>query len=121
MTNNVRILRSQDQATVVSMMVVALAVLFGSSAWDALVGRQIVNYEAANPRPIPFRVHLNAAGWPELSQLPGIGETLARRIVESRERDGAFRSIDELRRVQGVGSRTLSRIRKYLDIKLPPR
>jgi competence protein ComEA len=52
--------------------------------------------------------------WPELSQLPGIGEALARRIVESRQRDGEFVDHQELRRVRGIGPRTLERITPYL-------
>ena len=52
--------------------------------------------------------------WPELSQLPGIGETLARRIVESRVDDGPFVDHSDLTRVRGIGPRTLARIAPYL-------
>ena len=52
--------------------------------------------------------------WPELSQLPGIGEALARRIVESREADGPFADHQQLRRVRGIGPRTLERSTPYL-------
>jgi len=111
-----RILRGQDQAAIVAMMAVGLALLLGDRAWDAFASRWPENYEAVEYRPIEFRVNLNEAEWPELSQLPGIGETLARRIVESREREGEYRSIGDLRRVQGVGRGTLARIRGYLEI-----
>ena len=37
-----------------------------------------------------FQLDINEADWPEFSVLPGIGETLARRIVESRAADGRF-------------------------------
>lgn len=46
--------------------------------------------------------------------LPGLGETLAKRIVASRESEGPFRDHDDLRRVRGIGPRTLERIRPYL-------
>jgi len=52
--------------------------------------------------------------WPELAQLPGIGESLGRRIVESRRQDGPFIDHDDLRRVQGIGPRTLERLKPYL-------
>jgi len=61
-----------------------------------------------------FQVDINQAEWPELSQLPGIGPTLALRIVESRQNDGPFRGHDDLRRVRGIGPRTLQRITPYL-------
>ena len=47
-------------------------------------------------------------------QLPGIGETLARRIVESRRSEGRFFEADDLQRVQGIGPKTLQRVRPYL-------
>jgi competence protein ComEA len=47
-------------------------------------------------------------------QLPGLGETLARRIITDRQQRGPFRDIDDLDRVDGIGLRTLERIRPYL-------
>ena len=46
--------------------------------------------------------------------LPGVGETLARRIVESRSEAGPFTELEALRRVRGIGPKTLERIRPYL-------
>ena len=46
---------------------------------------------------------LNRATNGELAQLPGIGEELARRIVEYREANGPFESIEELMEVSGIG------------------
>src|SRR5689334_10789629 len=54
---------------------------------------------------------LNRATAEELDRLPGIGPVLARRIVEHRERHGAFRSADELLGVPGIGVRSLERLR----------
>ncbi|MFM9959090.1 MAG: ComEA family DNA-binding protein [Phycisphaerales bacterium] len=63
------------------------------------------------------RVELNAATAQELEALPGIGATLARRIVDDRERKGAFRNVDELDRVSGIGPVTLERLRPYLRVE----
>jgi competence protein ComEA len=46
---------------------------------------------------------LNTATQEELAQLPGIGEELARRIVEHREANGPFETIEELMEVSGIG------------------
>jgi competence protein ComEA len=46
---------------------------------------------------------LNTATQEELAQLPGIGEELARRIVEHREANGLFETIEELMEVSGIG------------------
>ena len=55
-------------------------------------------------------VDVNRAGAPELDRLPGIGPVLARRIVEHRERNGPFRSIEELRAVRGIGPSLIARL-----------
>ncbi|MDA1054226.1 MAG: helix-hairpin-helix domain-containing protein [Planctomycetota bacterium] len=52
--------------------------------------------------------------WPEWTLLPGIGETLAKRIVQNRSERGLFRHHADLLRVSGVGSRTFERMRPYL-------
>ena len=67
-----------------------------------------------NDGTITFQVDVNAADWPELAQLPGLGETLARRIVASRQTSGPFRSYADLDRVKGIGPRTIERIRPFL-------
>ena len=72
--------------------------------------------EAKEKANVTFRINLNAATNEELIKLPGIGPELARRIMEYRiEKDG-FSSIDELRKVKGIGIKKLKRIRPYLDL-----
>lgn len=64
-----------------------------------------------------FRIDINQASWSEWAQLPGIGNTLAHRIVAERESHGPFQSIDDLRRVKGVGAKTLEKMRPHLLLK----
>ncbi len=73
-----------------------------------------VEIERPQPQTAQFQVDINNAQWPELATLPGVGRKLAERIVESRETDGPFRDNDDLRRVRGIGVRTLESIRPYL-------
>ncbi len=75
----------------------------------------LVEVEHAEPLPTGFDVDINSAEWAELAQLPAIGETLARRIIETRQKSGPFRSPDDLRRVRGIGPKTLETIRPYLN------
>jgi len=60
-------------------------------------------------------IDLNGASAAELTQLPGIGGQLATRIVELRERVGAFASLEELAEVQGITGPVLNRLRELLD------
>ena len=48
-------------------------------------------------------VDLNTATAEELDTLPGIGESLARRIIAYREANGPFGSIEEIMEVSGIG------------------
>jgi competence protein ComEA len=108
------LLRRADQAAVAGLVLLALASMAGW--WVAHGGwrGRLVEIERAEPLQARFQVDLNQADWPELVQLPGIGETLARRIVESREREGRFLDHEDLMRVRGIGPKTLDRVRPYL-------
>jgi competence protein ComEA len=55
----------------------------------------------------------NRASLGELQRLPGIGPTLAQRIVAERSGE-PFRAAEDLRRVRGIGPKTLEKIRPYL-------
>lgn len=108
------LLRRGDQLAVAGLVVLGLASMV---AWYTVQGGwqgRLIEREQAAPQTVRFQVDLNTAEWPELSQLPGIGETLARRIVESREAKGPFSTPDDLRRVRGIGRKTLERLRPYL-------
>jgi competence protein ComEA len=59
-------------------------------------------------------VDVNRADASELAAIPGIGNAIAARIVELREREGAFASLDELLDVAGMTPTRLERARPYL-------
>ena len=61
-------------------------------------------------------VDLNAAGEAELQSVPGIGKSLATRIVQFREKNGAFKSVDDLLKVQGIGEKSLEKLRPFLTV-----
>jgi len=50
-------------------------------------------------------VNINQATLSELTQLPGIGEATAQKIIADREQNGWFNSIEELKRVSGIGDK----------------
>lgn len=62
----------------------------------------------------PGLIDLDRATAEELERLPGIGPSLAARIVAERERGGAFRGAADLLRVPGIGPRKLEAIRPFL-------
>ena len=69
---------------------------------------------AAKPAPAG-KVNINTASAEQLTTLPGIGPKLAARIVEYRQKSGAFKSVQELMNVRGVGEKNLKKIEQYLS------
>lgn len=63
---------------------------------------------------IQFPVNINTAGIRELSALPGIGEVLARRILDFRDKNGSFSRPEELLNVEGIGVGKLEEILDYV-------
>ena len=61
-------------------------------------------------------VNVNTATQAELEDLPGIGPTLAAAIVAERERNGPFRSADDLTRVHGIGEGRLAQLRDFVAV-----
>lgn len=97
-------------------MLAASALALLAAAWWRHGGPrgEMVDVDRAAPQVARFQVDVNRAEWPELIQLPGVGQVLAERWIAERERGGEFRSHDDLGRVRGLGPRTLERIRPYL-------
>jgi competence protein ComEA len=66
-------------------------------------GATAANGTAGATTPAGPPLDLNTATATQLDQLPGVGPVLAQRIVDYRTQHGAFRSVDELRQVSGIG------------------
>lgn len=71
----------------------------------------------AHKAPPAAPVDLNAADAGALESLPGVGPSLAERIVAFRDLNGPFRSADELLDVAGMSERRLDEISPYLVVK----
>ena len=97
-------------------VLVASALVMTVCFWWYLGGHrgQLIEIERATPLQAQFLVDINRADWPEIIQLPGLGEVLAQRIMADRRDRGPFLDVDDLVRVEGIGVKTLEKIRPYL-------
>jgi len=67
-------------------------------------------------KPAPASINLNTATAAELEKLPGIGQKVAARIVEYRQKNGPFKKVEELMNVQGIGEKSFLQFRSQLTL-----
>lgn len=63
-----------------------------------------------------LRVSVNTAPASELRKLPGIGPTLAERIIAFRKHSGSFVTVEQLLEVKGIGPAKLERLRPFVEL-----
>lgn len=107
-------IRSADQVVVAALTAIAIAVIATSWIYRGGLRGRIIDIEKAEPTSVTFQLDINDADWPEWTLLPGVGAKLAQRIVLNRDEQGPFQSHEDLRRVPGIGPRTLDRMRPFL-------
>ena len=90
------------------ILVTGLALVFA-----LVVSSGLAAAAAAKPAPTG-KININTATAQQLTALPGVGEKLAARIVEYRQKQGGFKNVSELMNVQGLGEKNLARIQAYL-------
>ena len=62
------------------------------------------------------QININEATAAELSGLPGVGEKIAERIIEYRNKKGPFRSVEDLQNVKGIGKKMFAKIKPFVEI-----
>lgn len=63
-------------------------------------------------------ININTASQPELELLPGIGPTIALRIIEYRDLHGPFSKIDDIQNVSGIGSKTFEELKELITVEI---
>ena len=70
----------------------------------------------ATKKPPLKPININTANAEELEQVPGIGPVTAEKILQMRKSYGAFKSVDDLLSIRGIGKKRLEKMRKYLTV-----
>lgn len=62
------------------------------------------------------KININTAGEAKLDELPGIGPSYAARIVSYRQEHGAFKSIEDIQNVTGIGEALFAKIKDLIEV-----
>ena len=73
-------------------------------------------FAAARAGAIDTPVNINTASAAELASLSGIGPSKAEAIVEHREKNGQFKTVDDLKLVRGIGDKMLEQLRPQVTV-----
>ncbi len=74
------------------------------------------NKTTSESEKIPKIININTATKEELMTLNGIGEVKAQAIIEYRNTNGNFKSIEEIEKVKGIGNAVFAKIKNYITI-----
>jgi len=66
---------------------------------------------------IPTKININTSSEKELLQIKGIGPVTAKKIIEYRNQNGQFNSVEELKNIKGIGDKTLEKIKGEVTIE----
>lgn len=63
------------------------------------------------------KIDINSASKEELKTIPGIGDVTAQKIIEYRENNGRFSSVEDLKKVGRIGEKTLDKMKDKIDVR----
>ena len=86
---------------IVLLVALAMVMAFSAPSWAADAGK----------------INLNKATAAELSQLKGIGMKYAEKIVEFRDKNGPFKQVEDLLKVQGIGPKILEKNKDRITVE----
>ncbi len=124
---NVRISSTQERGLIVLIAIAIIAAGISFYVPDMRRARVSVaapiiveNARIIVPRFLSSRpkININNAGLDELTQLPGIGETLAARIIAYRAAHGSFTRVEELKAVSGIGDKVVTQVRDLVTLEM---
>src|SRR5215469_9125981 len=92
----------------------ALSVLLLSYVFAVVSAVPVDAAFPATKKPPAHPIDINSASSGQLQEVPGIGPATADKILAMRKSYGAFKSVDDLLSVRGIGPKRLEKMRKYL-------
>lgn len=82
------------------------------SGVNTIVGTSENNNQISN-----MKININTADINELDKLPGIGDSTAQKIIDYRNENGKYNSIEDVKNVKGIGDSKFDKIKEFIIVK----
>lgn len=80
-------------------------------------GKNVIISDEKKEKANTIIVNINTAPQTELEQLPGIGASIAIRIIDYRNKNGKFKAIEDIKNVTGIGENKYEKIKDLIKVK----
>lgn len=80
-------------------------------------GNNVIVESKNTDKGVSKKVNINTATQSELEELPGIGPSIATRIIEYRQQNGKFSKIEDLQNVKGIGDAKFGNVKEHIVVK----
>ena len=80
-------------------------------------GKGVIVSEDKSSENLSLVININTANETELEQLPGIGASIAGRIIDYRNKNGKFKAIEDIKNVTGIGETKFEKIKDFIKVK----
>ena len=125
--------KGRAEKIIIAVALVALAVVIGYAARSK--SYKPVEYDIADTKsgriaetvslqnelftdsvPPQGKININTASASQLQRLEGIGETKAKAIIDYREKNGDFQTVEDIMKVSGIGEKTFQKIKDNIEV-----
>ena len=78
--------------------------------------KDVAKYNETNEESDDGKISINDSDLSKLKEIPGIGDVKANAIISYREKNNGFKSIDELKNIDGIGEKTFEKIKDSIKL-----
>ena len=84
---------------------------------DSLINDGCITENNSDKANLTGKININTATLEELLKLPGVGETKAKNIINYRNKNGVFKEITDLKKVDGIGESIYAQIEAFITVE----